>query len=81
MWTEEKLNALQTAPSDALIADMKKIDGDMIVLGAGGKMGPTLCVLAKNAAKKAGIEKRVIAVSRFSDPIPMRLRLCRTSKT
>lgn len=71
MWTEEKLNALQTAPSDALIADMKKIDGDMIVLGAGGKMGPTLCVLAKNAAKKAGIEKRVIAVSRFSDPIAL----------
>jgi nucleoside-diphosphate-sugar epimerase len=34
-------------------------------------MGPTLCVLAKNAAKKAGIEKRVIAVSRFSDPIAL----------
>ena len=43
----------------------------MIVLGAGGKMGPTLCVLAKNAARKAGIEKRVIAVSRFSDPIAL----------
>ena len=67
MWTEEKLNALLTTPSQALIEDMKKIKGDILVLGAGGKMGYTLCVLAKNAIKAAGIEKRVIAVSRFSD--------------
>ena len=44
-----------------------------MVLGAGGKMGPTLCVLCKNAIKKAGIDKRVIAVSRFSDPIATEL--------
>ncbi|MBQ8310062.1 MAG: NAD(P)-dependent oxidoreductase [Clostridia bacterium] len=69
MWTEEKLNTLLTAPSDALIEDMKRIDGDIMVLGAGGKMGPTLCVLAKNAIRAAGVEKRVIAVSRGSDPI------------
>jgi len=69
MWTEEKLNALLTTPSDALIADMKKIRGDIMVLGAGGKMGPTLCVLAKNACRAAGIEKRIYAVSRGSDPI------------
>ena len=67
MWTEEKLNELLTTPSQALIEDMKKIEGDILVLGAGGKMGYTLCVLAKNAIKAAGIEKRVIAVSRFSD--------------
>ncbi|MBQ7399650.1 MAG: NAD(P)-dependent oxidoreductase [Clostridia bacterium] len=67
MWTEEKLNELLTTPSEALVEDIKKIDGDIMVLGAGGKMGYTLCVLAKNAIKKAGIEKRVIAVSRFSD--------------
>lgn len=67
MWTEEKLNRLLTTPTDALVEDIKKIKGDIMVLGAGGKMGYTLCVLAKNAVKKAGIEKRVIAVSRFSD--------------
>ena len=67
MWTEEKLNELLTTPSQALIEDMKKIEGDILVLGAGGKMGYTLCVLAKNAIKAAGVEKRVIAVSRFSD--------------
>ncbi len=67
MWTEEKLNELLTVPSPALIEDIKKIDGDIMILGAGGKMGYTLCVLAKNAIKAAGIEKKVIAVSRFSD--------------
>lgn len=73
MWTEEKLDQLLTTPSDALVADMKKIEGDIMVLGAGGKMGPTLCILAKNAIEKAGIQKRVIAVSRFTDPIATEL--------
>ncbi len=73
MWTEEKLDELLSQPSEALVEDMKKIDGDIMVLGAGGKMGPTLCTLAKNAIRKAGIEKRVIAVSRFTDPIATRL--------
>lgn len=73
MWTEEKLNELLTAPTAKLVEDIAKIKGDIMVLGAGGKMGPTLCILAKNAIKKAGIEKRVIAVSRFSDPIATEL--------
>ena len=53
MWTEEKLNQLLTEPSGALIEDIKKIDGDIMVLGAGGKMGWTLCVLAKNSRTQA----------------------------
>ena len=75
MWTEEKLNELLTTPSEALAEDMKKIKGDILVLGAGGKMGPTLCVLAKNAIRRAGIEKRVIAVSRGSDKIATQLMI------
>lgn len=75
MWTEERLNELLTTPSDALVEDMKKIKGDIMILGAGGKMGPTLCVLAKNAIKQAGISKRVIAVSRGSDKIATKLML------
>lgn len=67
MWTEDKLNALLTEPSEALVADMKRIKGDIIVLGAGGKMGPALCILAKKAAEDAGIKKEIIAVSRFTD--------------
>ena len=67
IWTEEMLDTLLTTPSDALCADMAKLNGDIMVLGAGGKMGPTLCVLAKKAMEKAGVDKKVIAVSRGSD--------------
>jgi hypothetical protein len=54
-------------PSEALLADMAKINGDIIILGVGGKMGPSMARLAKQAMAKAGIDKRVIGVSRFSD--------------
>jgi nucleoside-diphosphate-sugar epimerase len=55
-------------PSPDLIADIKRIDGDIMVLGAGGKMGPALAILAKKASEQAGSAKRIIAVSRFSEP-------------
>ena len=73
MWTEEKLNELLTTPSVVLIEDIKNIKGDIMVLGAGGKMGPTLCVLAQNACRVAGIDKKIYAVSRGSDPIATQL--------
>ena len=73
MWTEEKLNQMLTTPSKELIEDIKKIKGDIIVLGAGGKMGPTLCVLAKKAADMAGVAKKIYAVSRGSDELATKL--------
>ena len=73
MWTEERLNKMLTTPSEALSVELGRLEGDILVLGAGGKMGPTLCVLAKNALRAAGVEKRVIAVSRFSDPLVVEL--------
>ena len=59
MWTEEKLDELLTTPGEKLVEDMKKIKGDIMILGAGGKMGPSLCVLAKRAAERAGVKKRI----------------------
>ncbi|MEX0923756.1 MAG: NAD(P)-dependent oxidoreductase [Rhodovibrionaceae bacterium] len=53
-----------TTPSQALVDDLAALDGDILVLGAGGKMGPTLAGLAKRAAP----DKRVVAAARFSDP-------------
>ena len=58
------LQDLMTRPSAALVADLERIEGDIMVLGAGGKMGPTLCRLAKRAAPG----KRIFAVARFSEP-------------
>lgn len=54
-------------PSDALIADIRKVDGDIIILGAGGKMGPGMAKLARKAVSEAGIVKRIIGISRFSE--------------
>ena len=59
----EVLEEFMTTPSDALIADLAKTPGDIMVLGVGGKMGPTLARLAKRAAPV----KKVIGVARFSE--------------
>ena len=45
---------------------MRGRTGDIIVLGVGGKMGPTLARMARRAADAAGVTRRVIGVSRFS---------------
>ena len=55
-------------PSEELIAAITKLDGDILILGAGGKIGPSLALLARSAIAGAGISKRVIGVSRFSEP-------------
>lgn len=67
MKTIEELENLMTDPSNALIEDMRKIDGNILILGIGGKMGPTLAIMAKRAIDKAGVDKKVIGVSRFSN--------------
>ncbi len=54
-------------PSDALVTDIGKIEGDIIILGVGGKMGPSMAKLARKAILQAGINKRVIGISRFSE--------------
>jgi len=56
------------SPSDALVSDITEIEGDIILLGVGGKMGPSMAKLAKQAVDKAGVKKRIIGISRFSDP-------------
>lgn len=61
----EELDAFIAKPPRALVEDLAALDGDIMILGASGKMGPTLARLARNAAP----EKRVIAVARFSNPV------------
>jgi nucleoside-diphosphate-sugar epimerase len=60
--SEEELDALLSRPNRALVADLAQVAGDILILGAGGKMGPTLARLARRAAP----DKRVVAVARFS---------------
>ena len=54
-------------PSDALVSDIVELNGDILILGVGGKMGPALAKLAKLSIECAGVNKRVIGVSRFSE--------------
>lgn len=60
---EAALEDFMTRPDDLLRADLGKVPGDIIVLGVGGKMGPTLARLAK----RADPARRVIGVARFSE--------------
>ncbi len=66
--TEVELDSLLATPSAADIEAARSLDGPLIILGAGGKMGPTLAARAALAVREAGASSRVIAVSRFSDP-------------
>ena len=65
--TVQELEEQLSHPTKADVAAVAKMDGDLLVLGAGGKMGPSLCLLASRAAAEAGVNKRIIAVSRFAD--------------
>ncbi len=65
--TEEMLDDLLSSPEEETVEMMRRIEGDIMILGIGGKMGPTLGLSAVKAIEKAGVSKKVIGVSRFSD--------------
>lgn len=66
--TEIDLEERLSRPSDADAAALAALDGDLLILGVGGKMGPSLARLARRAADRAGVNKRIVAVARFSNP-------------
>jgi len=57
------LEEFMSTPGPALAADLARVPGDILVLGVGGKMGPTLARMAKRAAPG----RRVVGVARFSE--------------
>lgn len=60
----EALEERLSRPDDDVVRDLAALDGDILVLGATGKIGPTLTRMARRAAP----DKQVFAVARFSDP-------------
>jgi len=60
---EAHLEDFMTTPSAALQATLQAIPGDLMLLGVGGKMGPTLARLARRAAP----DRRIFGVARFSE--------------
>jgi hypothetical protein len=65
--SEETLDEVLTRPRAVLIEAISEIQSPLLLLGAGGKMGPTLAVLAKRAARLAGRPLEIVAASRFSN--------------
>ena len=66
--SEQELEELLSTPSPALIEMMKRLDGDLMILGIAGKMGLTMGRRAARAIELAGVKKKVVGVSRFSKP-------------
>ena len=75
--TVEELEDRLSEPRDATVAALRDSPGDVLVLGAGGKMGPTLTRMVARAARVAdgSMKRRVFAASRFSsDPAALSLQ-------
>src|SRR5262245_53358711 len=64
----EQLDALLSEPTPGVIEALSKLPGDIVILGVGGKMGPTLARMAVRASQEAGAKRRIIGVARFSNP-------------
>jgi len=60
------LDELLSEPTEAVVQTLGALDGDIVILGVGGKMGPTLARMARRASEIAKVPRRVIGVSRFS---------------
>lgn len=66
--SQHELQQVMTEPSQALIQDVRCLKGDLMILGAGGKIGPTMAVKARRALDAAGSHGKVYAVSLFDYP-------------
>jgi nucleoside-diphosphate-sugar epimerase len=60
--TTAELDELLSRPAPATVELMRRLHGDILILGAGGKIGPSLARTARRAAQAAGVRKEVIAV-------------------
>lgn len=64
----EELDELASEPDRAVVETLSKIDGDLVVAGAGGKMGFHLALMLRRALNELGTGQKVIAISRFGEP-------------
>jgi hypothetical protein len=64
----EQLESLLSEPTDQAVETLGRLDGDVLLLGVGGKMGPTLARMARVASERASVRRRVIGVARFTEP-------------
>lgn len=65
--TEDELDDQLSTPSPGVVETLAAVQGDVVILGAGGKVGPTLTRMVTRALQESGSSSRVHAVSRWSD--------------
>jgi nucleoside-diphosphate-sugar epimerase len=71
-----RLEEMLSEPSPAVVECLQRHKGDLLLLGVGGKMGPTLARMVHRASKQAGVERKVFGAARFSTPgLEQELRL------
>ena len=61
-----ELESLLSNPSDAAVEALSRVSGDIMLLGVAGKIGPTLARMTRRGSQNAGVDRRIIGVSRFS---------------
>lgn len=64
---EHELDELLSAPTPGVVDALSRVQGDIVILGGGGKVGPTMARMARRALDEARSSSRVISVSRWSD--------------
>ncbi len=62
----EQLEEILSRPTPAVIEMMRRLEGDIVVLGVGGKIGPSLARMARRASDEAGVSRRIFGVARFT---------------
>lgn len=67
-WNETELENRLSEPTPVVIDAVSRLEGDILLLGVGGKMGPSLARMAKRATELAGVPRKVYGVARFSSP-------------
>ncbi|MDZ7620660.1 MAG: epimerase, partial [Patescibacteria group bacterium] len=64
----EQLEELLSRPTPEVVEAMGRLEGDLLLLGACGKIGPTLARMARRASDEAGVPRRIIGVGRNTPP-------------
>ena len=55
----EQLEEMLSRPTEGVIETMRRVEGDIVVLGVGGKIGPSLARMARRASDEAGVARRI----------------------
>ncbi len=66
-----QLEEMLSRPPPAVTETMRRVPGDVMLLGVGGKIGPSLARMVRRASDEAGVGRRVIGVARFTSPALM----------